>query len=446
MRVLTGSLIFLMLAACGGGGDGGVDTAPVPSACSNDGQKQFVLDQLYAWYLWNDLLPNGISIDDYASPEELVAVVTQTFGPQQPGGGPLDRFSSVGSLQADQEFFGEGRYEGFGFSWRFEGGDMVLTRVFVDSPAGVAGFARGQKVLTIDGRTIAEIDASEGVNAALSGQTVVFQIENQDMSTFTTTLTRDIVTIDPVPQWRVIDQGAGQPAVGYMELATFISTADPEFETVFSDFLANGVRDVIIDMRYNGGGLVSTARLLGNYLGGLDNDGQVFSNTEFNADRAADNNSTEFFARQGSSVSLDRLIIVASRGTASASELVTNSLDPYLADGVYIVGDNTFGKPVGQIGLEFCEKILRPTSFRLTNAAGFGDYFDGLPVDCTAPDDSSIPVGDDLDPNVIAALSYVNGAGCPVVSLPGGQQKPTLFDIEVPDLTGPPEREFANAY
>ena len=445
MRVLTGSLIFMMLAACSGG-DGVVDTGPAPSACSNEGQKQFVLDQLYEWYLWNDMLPGGININDYATPEELVAVVTQTFGPQQPGGGPLDRFSSVGSLQADQQFFGEGRYEGFGFSWRFEGSDVVFTRVFADSPAGVAGFTRGQKVLTIDGRTIAEIDANEGVNAALDGQTVVFQIENQDSSTFTTTLTRDIVTIDPVPQWRVIDQGAGQPAVGYMELATFISTANPEFETVFSNFLAAGVRDVIIDMRYNGGGLVSTAELLGDYLGGLDNDGQVFSNTEFNADRAAANNSTDFFARRGSSVSLDRLIIVASRGTASASELVTNSLDPYLADGVYIVGDNTFGKPVGQIGLEFCDKILRPTSFRLSNAAGFGDYFDGLPVDCAAPDDSSVPVGDDLDPNVIAALSYVNGAGCPVVSLPGGQQKASLPDFEAPDLSGPPEREFANAY
>ncbi len=446
MRALALSLVLLFLAACSSGDSVVGPTAP-PAACSNDDQKAFVLNALYDWYLWNDLLPANIDIVDYASPEALVTQVTQTFGPQKAdGSGPLDRFSSVGSLQADQQFFGEGRYEGFGFSWRFEGGDMVFTRVFTASPAGAAGFARGQKVLTLDGRTIAEIEANEGVGAALAGQTVVFQIENLDTSTFTTTVTKDIVTIDPVPQWRVIDQGGGQPAVGYMELATFISTADPEFNTVFGDFLSNGVRDVIVDMRYNGGGLVSTAELLGNYLGGRDNDGQVFSNTEFNADRGPANNTTDFFAVQGNSVSLDRLIIIASRGTASASELVTNSLDPYLVDGVYIVGDNTFGKPVGQIGLEFCEKILRPTSFKLTNAAGFGDYFDGLPVDCAALDDSSIPVGDDLDPNVVAALSYVNGAGCPTASLPGGQQKASLFDLEAPDLSGPPEREFANAY
>ncbi len=446
MRAPTLSLVLLFLAACSSG-DSVVDTTPPPAACSNDEQKAFVLNALYDWYLWNDLLPANISIDDYASPEELVARVTQTFGPQKAdGSGPLDRFSGVGSLQADQQFFGEGRYEGFGFSWRFEGNDMVFTRVFFDSPARIAGFERGQKVVTIDGRTIAEIDAAEGINAALDSQTVEFQIQNLDTSTFTTTVTKDIVTIDPVPQWRVIDQGGGQPAVGYMELATFISTANPEFDTVFSNFRANGVRDVIIDMRYNGGGLVSTAELLGNYLGGLDNGGQVFSNTEFNSDRGPANNSTDFFAVQGNSVSLDRLIIIASARTASASELVTNSLDPYLADGVYIVGDNTFGKPVGQIGLEFCDKILRPTSFRLTNAAGFGDYFDGLPADCPATDDSSIPVGDDLDPNVAAALSYVNGAGCPTGSATGGQQKASLLDLVAPDLSGTPEREFAGAY
>ena len=60
-----------------------------------------------------------------------------------------------------------------------------------------------------------------------------------------------------------------------------------------------------------------------------------------------------------------------------------NSLAPY-AD-VWVVGANTFGKPVGQIGIPFCEdRILRPTSFRTKNAAGFSDYFDGLPVDCPA--------------------------------------------------------------
>ena len=239
--------------------------------------------------------------------------------------------------------------------------------------------------------------------------------------------------------------GEGVPPVGYMELATFISTADSVFATVFAEFIAAGVDDVIIDMRYNGGGLVRTAELLGDYLGGFANDNLIFSNTEFNADRAAANNRSEFFERRGSSIDLSRLIIVASTATASASELVTNSLIPY-AD-VWIVGDNTFGKPVGQVGLEFCDKILRPTSFRTTNADGDGDYFDGLPVDCVAADTLDVPVGADNDPHIVAATTISATGGCPVASLPGVPQKAeSLMDLRRPDLAGPPEREYAGAF
>jgi len=449
MRKLLVLLIAASLTACdSGSGMQGPDT---PTQCSNDNQKAYVLDGLYYWYLWNDMLPPGIDIADYPSPEVLVQEVTRTYGPQKPEGGPLDRFSSVRSAEADQQFFGEGKFEGFGFGWRMEGPDMRFTRVFVSSPAFAAGFGRGQTVLRIDGRTIAEINANEGINAALDNDTVEFEIQNLDLTTFTVLVTQEIVTINPIPQYRTIVMGDGEPPVGYMEFATFISTAHDgldgnDFNDVFAAFIAAGVEDVIIDLRYNGGGLVDTANLLANHLGGFNNDGQVFTNTEFNADRSS-NNGIDYFANRPNAIDLNRLIIVASDRTASASELVTNGLDPFVTEGVYIVGGNTFGKPVGQIGLEFCEKILRPTAFKKSNAAGFGDYFDGLPVDCAVADDLNIPVGDANDPNVIAALSYVEGAGCPVVSLPGGQQKADhLFDSLRPDLSGPPEREFAGAF
>jgi C-terminal processing protease CtpA/Prc len=447
MRKLSVLLLSATLAACSGGSS--FPGSEGPTACSSDGQKQFVLDNLYAWYLWNNMLPANINIADYPSPEDLVYEVTTTYGPQDANDDPIDRWSSVGSLQADQQFFGEGKYEGFGFSWRLENNAMRFSRVFVDSPANTAGgFERGQIVLRIDGRTIADIVANEGINAALAGDTVQFEIQEVNGTVLPpVSVTRAIVTIDPVPQWQIIDIGAGNPPVGYMEFATFISTADPKLETAFSSFIAAGVEDVIIDMRYNGGGLVSTAELLGDYLGGFANDGQIFSNTEFNADRAAANNSIDYFARIGSSIDINRLVIVASRGTASASELVINGLDPFVTGGVYIVGDNTYGKPVGQVGIEFCEKILRPTSFKKSNAAGYGDYFDGLPVDCAATDDLDYQVGDVDDPNMIAAMGHLTGAGCPVVAVPGEQQKAdSWLDQARPDLTGPPEREFAGAY
>ena len=216
------------------------------------------------------------------------------------------------------------------------------------------------------------------------------------------------------------------------------------FDQVFADFIAAGVTDVIIDLRYNGGGLVSTAELLGDYLGGFANDGLVFSNTEYNADRAA-RNSSSFFARLGNSIDLSRVIIIASRGTASASELVTNSMSPY-AD-VWIVGDNTYGKPVGQVAINFCEKTLRPTAFKVTNADGYGDYYDGLPVDCTAPDPLEVPVGADNDPNIVAARSIAETGACPVASMLGGEQAAKEpVEIRYPEDYGSPAREFAGAY
>lgn len=150
MRKLIILLAAASLTACGGGSGPAGPTAP--AACTNDGQKTFVLDGLYAWYLWNDRLPATLDIADYPTPEELVTQVTETYGPQKAdGSGPLDRFSSVGSLEADQQFFGEGKYEGFGFSWRMENNEMRFTRVFVDSPANmVGGFSRGQTVVSLE--------------------------------------------------------------------------------------------------------------------------------------------------------------------------------------------------------------------------------------------------------------------------------------------------------
>jgi len=450
MRYLVALLLIATLTACDDGGDfSGAGPEVGTGACSVDGQKEFVLVNLYAWYLWNDQLPANLSIDDYTTPEQLVEEVTTTYGPQDADGNPIDLFSSVGSLQADTEFFGEGRFEGFGFSWRFVdpgGTEFRITRVFSGSPAAGGGLDRGQRLLGLNGRTIEEIEAAEGVSAVFAdNDTLTFEMERVDTTIFSASITKDIVTIDPVPQWRLIDQGNGLPPVGYVELSTFVSTANAELDTVFAAFRDANVTDVILDLRYNGGGLVSTAELLGDMLGGDVAENLVFSLTEFNADRAASNNRTAFFARLASSINLDQLVVIATSGTASASELVTNGLIPHAT--VTIVGDNTFGKPVGQIGLEFCEKILRPTSFRLANADGDGDYFGGLPVDCPAADELSVPIGDDLDPNMIAAMSVLNTGACPVVALPGRQSKPQGQPQERrPRATGRPERDFASAF
>jgi carboxyl-terminal processing protease len=255
---------------------------------------------------------------------------------------------------------------------------------------------------------------------------------------------RGLVTIDPLPQWRVIDRADGT-SVGYLELATFISTAEAKFDPVFAAFAAASVTDVIIDLRYNGGGLVSTTELLGDYLGGSTANNLVFSKTLFNSNNAVANR-TRFFQQLVNSTSTSRLVVVASDRTASASELITNSMKPHVE--VSVVGGTTFGKPVGQLGIPFCEKILRPTAFESVNANDEGGYYDGIPVDCPAADDLSVPIGDDLDPNLVVALAFLENGACPplVSTEPALNKTSATPDRRIRPSRGAPWREYADAW
>jgi hypothetical protein len=427
------SAMLTIVAGCSGSGDNGPPQIG-DAACTNDGQKQFVLDAMRDVYYWNNLLPAEVTLGDFSSPEDLLAYLISFQ--------PLDSYSFINTAAADTQFFGAGQYQGFGFSFRFVAADdLRLTRVFSSSPAAQAGFSRGQRIIALDGRSITEIEAAEGVDAVLGQLTVEFTIRNNDASEFTVAVTQDVVTINPLPQWRVIDTAGG--SVGYFEFATFVSTADPVFDNIFSGFRQAGITDLIIDMRYNGGGLVSTAELLGDYLGGSIASGEVFSRTLFNANNAAANR-TRFFRELNNSLNLSRLIIIATDSTASASELVTNSMEPHVE--VTIVGGTTFGKPVGQVGIEFCSKILRATAFETVNALNEGGYFAGLPVDCAAADDLDVPVGDDADPDLMTALTYLQNGACPATTM-AVQAKPALDRAALKkSRVRPPWQEFADAY
>ena len=429
----------------GGGGGGGVITPPDTGVCSINGQKQFVLDNMRFWYLWNDRLPADVNLDSFTTPEALLGFLTG-FSPDNGSGQPVDAFSFITTVEDDQQFFGEGRFEGFGFNSRFEAAnDLRLARVFTDSPAFTAGLRRGQRILALNDRTVDQIEAAEGVGAVFdSNDTIEFLMRRQDGSQFPAIITKGLVTIDPVPQWRVID-GVGGAKIGYLELASFISTASPQLDVAFAEFRNQAVTDLILDLRYNGGGLVSVAELLADYIDGAGAFGRVFSKTLFNADRGSENNSEELFQLIANSLNVERLVVIATRNTASASELIVNGL---VTDAtVTIVGDTTFGKPVGQIGLEFCEQLLRATAFQTVNSLDFGDFFGGLPVDCPAADDLNVAVGADADPNVVTALSFLENNACPVVALPASVSKPASdFESPKPDLRGPAWREFTGAH
>ncbi|MDJ0904753.1 MAG: S41 family peptidase [Woeseiaceae bacterium] len=434
MRILISLALAFTLSACEWSSSDGNEGY----TCSNRDQKRFVRDAADYWYLWNDLLPKKTKVSKFDTPVDLLDDLTSVQ--------PLDTFSYLTSAVADAAFFGAGQYEGFGFSRKFLASDDVrLTRVFTGSPAEAAGFARGQRIVALDGRSIADIEAAEGIDAVLDGATVEFTLREIDgVTEFTVEVTQDIVTIDPLPQTQLIPTQAGPP-VGYLELAAFINTANAPLETAFADFQANGVTDLIVDLRYNSGGLVATADLFANLLGGAVAENLTFTRTLYNPDRSEDFDTETFFELLANSINLSRLVVITTASTASASEIIINGMEPHVE--VTVVGDQTFGKPVGQIGLVFCGAALRLTAFETVNANNVGGYFGGLPADCPVADDLDVPVGDAGDPNVVAALGYLETGACPAAPAmrlqPGAEPEPPLRPA---DLRGPAWREFAGAY
>ena len=102
--------------------------------------------------------------------------------------------------------------------------------------------------------------------------------------------------------------------------------------------------------------------------------------------------------------------MIATRSSASASELVINSLRPFIP--VTVIGDRTYGKPVGQYGIDFCDKVLAPVAFSLVNANGQGDYFDGIAADCAAPDDIEHDLGAADEGSLFEALHVIRTGSC----------------------------------
>jgi carboxyl-terminal processing protease len=136
---------------------------------------------------------------------------------------------------------------------------------------------------------------------------------------------------------------------------------------------------------------------------------ETFVQLLHNAARS-DNNVTRTFNDETAALGLDRLVIIATGRTASASELIVTGLRPFME--VEIIGDTTFGKPVGSYGFEVCDLLLFPTAFELRNADGEGDYFDGLAPSCEAADDTDLPFGDPAEASLAQALHFVESGSC----------------------------------
>jgi C-terminal peptidase prc len=373
------------------------------SDCTTLGQTAYVRDVLRDIYYWYRELP-ALDPALYDSPAAYLDAVRYR---------PLDQsFSYVDSRQSSNAFFSDSQFIGFGFGTRLVASDELrLTQVFPGGPAADAGLARGDRIVSIDGRGIAELSQSGALGGAFGasevGVSVALRVRGGDGRERDLTLVKRLVTIPTVSDTRVID--ADGRRVGYIHFRNFVQPSIAALDTAFAELGAQGVTELVLDLRYNGGGLISVAQHLAGLVGGVRTNNQLFCEF-FHNDKNGFRNQRLFFADPAQALDLQRLVVITTRSSASASELIINALRPFLP--VTVVGDTTFGKPVGQYGFEFCDKVLFPVSFTLRNAKGEGDFFGGFPADCPAADDLDRQLGDAAEASLAEALHYVRTGAC----------------------------------
>ncbi|HEU4517189.1 MAG TPA: S41 family peptidase [Steroidobacteraceae bacterium] len=425
-------LVCSLIAACGGSGDGG--NGGGSSGCSVAREKRFVLDSAREWYLFRDQLQEGVDPDQYATAAEYLDALTADARAD----GKDRFFSYVTTREEDDAILQEGQFVGFGFRSHIEGSQLWLTDVYEGSPAAAGGLVRGAEITHLDSgdgfvpmATVLEEDPNlaEAFGPATVGLERGMRFVPPGGTSTESVFAKEVVTIPPVPADGV--QVLALPAnpavpVGYLGLRTFTTTAEAPLREAYADFRAQGIENFIVDLRYNGGGLVRVAELIGdlNGLGRAQSD--VYLNQLFNPAKSGQDH-VKRFDPQAESVAPVRIAFITTGMTASASEIVVNSLAPWAE--VAIVGEDTLGKPVGQSAFDAsgCDLRLRLVAFRFTNADGNGDYYEGLagslPFACRAADDLTERPGDPAETSTSEALAWLGSGACGEILPPGRQLK-----------------------
>ncbi|UZK69102.1 S41 family peptidase [Sphingomonas sp. S1-29] len=481
----------MLLAACGGGGSGSIavqpgggntggtpsptPTPPATGTCALGARQSWVLAQMREWYLFPETLPAALDPAGFSTLDTYVDGLTATARTQG-----RDRFFTyVTSIAEENAFNSSGATAGFGFRLAVNASNqLVVSESFEDAPALAAGIDRGTQIIgigttTADVRTVQDI-VNSGGNAALTnafgpdtpGTTRVLRVRGLDGFQRDVSVAKANFNLSPVSSRygaRVIDNGGQR--VGYLNLRTFILSADPQMREAFARFRAEGITNLIVDVRYNGGGLLSTAELLGDLMGGDRTPSQIFSTLRFRPEKTAENR-TKFFAQQPQTIAPMRVAFIGTGGSASASELIVNAFIPYLNNRAALIGTNTFGKPVGQIALDRaeCDDRLRVVAFATVNADNQGDYYGGLAstvrASCQASDDLNFPMGDPREQSTARALDFLAGRSCTPIAgtqaaatMPGqtagrnaGQSVAQGQELLVPLRPTPMQREVPGAF
>ena len=388
-KLLLLSILSFVLISCGedGGDNFEVHT---PKSCSLQDQNQFIYDVLKDSYLWSDKV-----VDLNISLETNSSIFLDNFLYKD------DRFSYLISLDTHNEQFESGTATNLGFLSALvqkedKSYETVVGYVYANSPADRAGLRRSDIIQS-------RIDTNESS---------LFRIKNSDGILRELNITDHEYSVINTTHHTIFSQN--NKKTGYFVFKSFVGPNLTEnLDSTFAYFKENGVSDLIIDLRYNGGGLLNIASYLGSLIGGDKVSGNVFQYNRYNQKYSHFDYATHFASTPTSALTLDRIIFITSFNTASASESLINALKATNNNiEVISIGTATYGKPYGMHTMPFCEKVLVPIQFSDENADGDGDFVDGLVPTCTQYEDFKNDFADSNETLLQEALYYIQNGKC----------------------------------
>lgn len=447
--------------------------APGPTAAATASRAELTKDSIFLYtkelYYWNSSLPTYAAFNprSYSSNETELYALTQysadpstgkpyeyVSGSTEPKYSFLDYTATNGKVSVlDLKADVNGTANDYGFSVMYNTtNDLRVKYVYPNSPASQQGLTRGCRITSINGRTSLTYSTTSGIisflNEAIFGSSASVSLTFTDLNgvSKSVVVNSSSYTVNPILFTNVYTVGSKK--VGYLVFNSFTNNVSAALKTVFANFSSQRVTELVVDLRYNGGGYVSTATEIINlaapasqngntmytsyynsYLQGLttaqrkasvlahqpllDASGKIQSFTtgingkyatyaDLNYSASAADN-IEKFAKSGS-LALSRIYFIVTGSTASASELTINSLKPVID--VKLIGETTYGKPVGFFPIRIDKLDLYVPEFETKNQLGVGGYYSGLSVDKSAFEDLTKAWGDETETLLGYALLY----------------------------------------
>jgi carboxyl-terminal processing protease len=272
------SLTTALLAGCARNNEVTPDPAAITGVQLNDSIYSFLKE----WYLWNDQLP-AVNTALYNTPQEFVRALRLQ---------PFDRWSYIEDTQTFNQYFVDGQFAGHGFGMRLDGDrNLRVSFVYRDSPMGRQGVTRGYKILRINGQDVSGLIATNTLSQALGEDKVGVQnrflVEDLSGGQREFTIPKENVTINAVLHYEVKE--VADKKVGYLAYNTFIDKSKAELDEVFRHFQQQGIQELVLDVRYNGGGSLGAAQYLSGLIGASRAGTGAFATLTYNSQKQASN-------------------------------------------------------------------------------------------------------------------------------------------------------------